>query len=143
VVIIYVEAISQLAKFRPPAAWRAAKSIVAVSSASRRRAQRRHGAYRLARGQRRGLRRSRARWASSAPTPSTTRLRSPSCSCTRRPAGRQLGAVTSPARIAAFSSVGGRNGLEFPALAPATTERLNAVLTVGSLVESDRRRLWV
>jgi acyl-CoA synthetase (NDP forming) len=27
-----------------------------------------------------------------------------------------------------------RNGLQFPALAPATTERLNAVLTVGSLV---------
>ena len=40
-----------------------------------------------------------------------------------------------PARIAACSSMSAeRNGLAFPALAPATTERLNAVLTVGSLV---------
>ena len=49
--------------------------------------------------------------------------------------GRRLGAVTlSGAYRGLLLDSAERNGLQFPALAPATTERLNAVLTVGSLV---------
>ena len=64
VIIIYVEAISQLAKFK--AACRMARAAGQVDRRGQarpvgRRAQRRHGAYRLARGQRRGLRRDRGR----------------------------------------------------------------------------------
>jgi acyl-CoA synthetase (NDP forming) len=54
---------------------------------------------------------------------------------TGAPPGRRLGAVTlSGAYRGLLLDSAERNGLEFPALAPATTERLNAVLTVGSLV---------
>ena len=62
---------------------------------------------------------------------------------TGAPPGRRLGAVTlSGAYRGLLLDAAERNGLEFHALAPATTERLNAVLTVGSLVvQSDRRRL--
>ena len=64
VIIIYVEAISQLAKFK--AACRMARAAEQVDRRGQarpvgRRAQRRHGAYRLARGQHRGLRRDRGR----------------------------------------------------------------------------------
>jgi acetyltransferase len=49
--------------------------------------------------------------------------------------GRRLGAVTlSGAYRGLLLDSAERNGLQFPALAPATTARLNAVLTVGSLV---------
>ena len=49
--------------------------------------------------------------------------------------GRRLGAVTlSGAYRGLLLDSAERNGLQFPALAPTTTERLNAVLTVGSLV---------
>jgi acyl-CoA synthetase (NDP forming) len=54
---------------------------------------------------------------------------------TGAPPGRRLGAVTlSGAYRGLLLDAAERNGLEFCALAPATTERLNAVLTVGSLV---------
>ena len=54
---------------------------------------------------------------------------------TGAPPGRRLGAVTlSGAYRGLLLDSAERNGLEFPALAAATTERLNAVLTVGSLV---------
>ena len=54
---------------------------------------------------------------------------------TGAPPGRRLGAVTlSGAYRGLLLDAAERNGLEFLALAPATTERLNAVLTVGSLV---------
>ena len=56
---------------------------------------------------------------------------------TGAPPGRRLGAVTlSGAYRGLLLDSAERNGLEFPALAPATTERLNAVLTVGSLVSN-------
>jgi acetyltransferase len=49
--------------------------------------------------------------------------------------GRRLGAVTlSGAYRGLLLDSAERNGLEFPTLTSATTERLNAVLTVGSLV---------
>ena len=49
--------------------------------------------------------------------------------------GRRLGAVTlSGAYRGLLLDSAERNGLQFPALASTTTERLNAVLTVGSLV---------
>jgi acyl-CoA synthetase (NDP forming) len=51
--------------------------------------------------------------------------------------GRRLGAVTlSGAYRGLLLDSAERNGLQFPALAPATTERLEAVLTVGSLVSN-------
>ena len=54
---------------------------------------------------------------------------------TGAPPGRRLGAVTlSGAYRGLLLDAAERNGLDFCALAPATTERLNAVLTVGSLV---------
>jgi acetate---CoA ligase (ADP-forming) len=54
---------------------------------------------------------------------------------TGAPRGRRLGAVTlSGAYRGLLLDSAERNGLEFRPLAPATTERLNAVLTVGSLV---------
>jgi acetate---CoA ligase (ADP-forming) len=54
---------------------------------------------------------------------------------TGAPPGRRLGAVTlSGAYRGLLLDSAERNGLEFPPLAPATTARLNAVLTVGSLV---------
>jgi acetyltransferase len=54
---------------------------------------------------------------------------------TGAPPGRRLGAVTlSGAYRGLLLDSAERNGLEFHPLAPATTERLNAVLTVGSLV---------
>jgi acetyltransferase len=54
---------------------------------------------------------------------------------TGAPSGRRLGAVTlSGAYRGLLLDSAERNGLEFRPLAGATTERLNAVLTVGSLV---------
>jgi acyl-CoA synthetase (NDP forming) len=54
---------------------------------------------------------------------------------TGAPRGRRLGAVTlSGAYRGLLLDSAERNGLEFRPLEPATTERLNAVLTVGSLV---------
>jgi acyl-CoA synthetase (NDP forming) len=54
---------------------------------------------------------------------------------TGAPPGRRLGAVTlSGAYRGLLLDSAERNGLEFRPLAAATTERLNAVLTVGSLV---------
>jgi acetate---CoA ligase (ADP-forming) len=54
---------------------------------------------------------------------------------TGAPPGRRLGAVTlSGAYRGLLLDSAERNGLEFPPLAPATTARLNAVLTLGSLV---------
>ncbi len=56
---------------------------------------------------------------------------------TGAPPGRRLGAVTlSGAYRGLLLDSAERNGLEFPPLAPATTTRLNAVLTVGSLVSN-------
>jgi acetyltransferase len=54
---------------------------------------------------------------------------------TGRPAGRALGAITlSGAFRGLILDAAERHQLELPALAPATTQRLNAVLGVGSLV---------
>jgi acetate---CoA ligase (ADP-forming) len=54
---------------------------------------------------------------------------------TGAPGGRRLGAVTlSGAYRGLLLDAAERTGLAFPPLAPATSERLNAVLTVGSLV---------
>jgi acetyltransferase len=54
---------------------------------------------------------------------------------TGAPPGRRLGAVTlSGAYRGLLLDSAERNGLEFPPLAPATTARLEAALTVGSLV---------
>jgi acetyltransferase len=56
---------------------------------------------------------------------------------TGAPRGRRLGAVTlSGAYRGLLLDSAERNGLEFPPLAPATTARLNAALTVGSLVSN-------
>jgi acyl-CoA synthetase (NDP forming) len=56
---------------------------------------------------------------------------------TGAPPGRRLGAVTlSGAYRGLLLDSAERNGLEFPPLAPATTARLNAALTVGSLVSN-------
>jgi acyl-CoA synthetase (NDP forming) len=56
---------------------------------------------------------------------------------TGAPPGRRLGAVTlSGAYRGLLLDSAERNGLEFSPLAPATTARLNAVLTVGSLVSN-------
>ncbi len=56
---------------------------------------------------------------------------------TGAPTGRRLGAVTlSGAFRGMLLDAAERYGLEFHALDPATTERLNAVLTVGSLVSN-------
>ncbi len=56
---------------------------------------------------------------------------------TGAPTGRRLGAVTlSGAFRGMLLDAAERYGLEFHPLAPATTERLNAVLTVGSLVSN-------
>jgi acyl-CoA synthetase (NDP forming) len=56
---------------------------------------------------------------------------------TGAPAGRRLGAITlSGAFRGLLLDAAERNRLEFQALASATTERLNAVLTVGSLVSN-------
>ena len=56
---------------------------------------------------------------------------------TGAPTGRRLGAVTlSGAFRGMLLDAAERYGLEFHALNPATTERLNAVLTVGSLVSN-------
>jgi acetyltransferase len=54
---------------------------------------------------------------------------------TGAPAGRRLGAVTlSGAFRGMLLDAAEHYGMEFPALDPATTDRLNAVLTVGSMV---------
>ncbi|MGE0035187.1 MAG: acetate--CoA ligase family protein [Xanthobacteraceae bacterium] len=56
---------------------------------------------------------------------------------TGAPTGRRLGAVTlSGAFRGMLLDAAERYGLEFQPLAPETTERLNAVLTVGSLVSN-------
>jgi acetate---CoA ligase (ADP-forming) len=56
---------------------------------------------------------------------------------TGAPPGRRLGAVTlSGAYRGLLLDSAERNGLEFPPLAPSTTARLNAALTVGSLVSN-------
>jgi acetate---CoA ligase (ADP-forming) len=56
---------------------------------------------------------------------------------TGAPAGRRLGAVTlSGAMRGMLLDAAEKYGLEFRSLDPATTERLNAVLTVGSMVSN-------
>ncbi|HEY7662961.1 MAG TPA: acetate--CoA ligase family protein [Xanthobacteraceae bacterium] len=56
---------------------------------------------------------------------------------TGAPPGRRLGAVTlSGAYRGLLLDSAERNGLEFPELAPATTAQLKSVLTVGSLVSN-------
>jgi acyl-CoA synthetase (NDP forming) len=54
---------------------------------------------------------------------------------TGAPRGKRLGAVTHSGAFRGFLiEAAERNGLEFPALAPETTEKLNSILGVGSLV---------
>src|SRR5260370_33381391 len=54
---------------------------------------------------------------------------------TGAPAGRRLGAITlSGAFRGLILDAAERNGLALPALAPPTTQRLNGVVGVGSLV---------
>jgi acetate---CoA ligase (ADP-forming) len=56
---------------------------------------------------------------------------------TGAPKGRRLGAITlSGAFRGLLLDAAEKNKLEFPALAPATTARLNSILTVGSLVSN-------
>ena len=56
---------------------------------------------------------------------------------TGAPPGRRIGAITlSGAFRGLLLDAAERNKLEFQALAPATTERLNSILTVGSLVSN-------
>jgi acetyltransferase len=139
VIIIYVEAISQLAKFK--AACRTAraadKSIVAVklgqSEAGRSAAMAHTGslagsieAFDAIAGEVGVIR---------ADTLDDAVEITELLVHTGAAPGRRLGAVTlSGAYRGLLLDSAERNGLQFPALAPATTERLNAVLTVGSLV---------
>src|SRR5207244_12969681 len=56
---------------------------------------------------------------------------------TGAPPGRRLGAITlSGAFRGLLLDAAERNRLEFQPLAPATTDKLNSVLTVGSLVSN-------
>ena len=139
VIIIYVEAISQLAKFKAACrmARAAGKSIVAVklgqSEAGRSAAMAHTGA----------LAGSLAAFDAVAGEVGVIRADTLDDAVeitelivhTGAPPGRRLGAVTlSGAYRGLLLDAAEANGLEFRPLAPATTERLNAVLTVGSLV---------
>jgi acetyltransferase len=141
VIIIYVEAISQLAKFKAACrmARAANKSIVAVklgqSEGGRSAAMAHTGslagsveAFDAVAGEVGVIR---------ADTLDDAVEITELLAHTGAPPGRRLGAVTlSGAYRGLLLDSADRNGLEFPALAPATTERLNAVLTVGSLVSN-------
>jgi acyl-CoA synthetase (NDP forming) len=141
VIIIYVEAISQLAKFKAACrmARAANKSIVAVklgqSEGGRSAAMAHTGslagsveAFDAVAGEVGVIR---------ADTLDDAVEITELLAHTGAPPGRRLGAVTlSGAYRGLLLDSAERNGLEFPALAPATTERLNAVLTVGSLVSN-------
>ena len=63
---------------------------------------------------------------------------------TGAPSGRNLGAITLSGAFRGLLLDGAeKNGLHFRPLEAATTDKLNAILGVGSLVsKSDRRRLW-
>jgi acetyltransferase len=141
VIIIYVEAISQLAKFKAACrmARAANKSIVAVklgqSEGGRSAAMAHTGslagsveAFDAVAGEVGVIR---------ADTLDDAVEITELLAHTGAPPGRRLGAVTlSGAYRGLLLDSADRNGVEFPALAPATTERLNAVLTVGSLVSN-------
>ncbi len=141
VIIIYVEAISQLAKFKAAcrAARAAGKSIVAVKlgqSAGGRHAALAHtgslaGSIEAFDAVAGDVGVIRAETLDDAVEITELLVH------TGAPPGRRLGAVTlSGAYRGLLIDSAERNGLEFPPLAPATTERLNAVLTVGSLVSN-------
>jgi acyl-CoA synthetase (NDP forming) len=139
VVIIYVEAISNLAKFKAACrmARAAGKSIVAVklgqSEAGRSAAMAHTGslagrieAFDAVAGEVGVIR---------AETLDDAVEITELIVHTGAPGGRRLGAVTlSGAYRGLLLDSAERNGLAFHPLAPATTERLNKVLTVGSLV---------
>ena len=139
VVIIYVEAISQLAKFKAACrmARAANKSIVAVKLGQS------EGGRSAAMAHTGSLAGSVEAFDAIAGEVGVIRADTLDDAVeitellvhTGAPPGRRLGAVTlSGAYRGLLLNSAERNGLEFPALAPATTERLNAVLTVGSLV---------
>ena len=139
VVIIYVEAISQLAKFKAACrmARAAGKSIVAVKLGQS------EGGRSAAMAHTGSLAGSVEAFDAVAGEVGVIRADTLDDAVeitellvhTGAPPGRRLGAVTlSGAYRGLLLDSAERNGLEFPALAPATTERLNAVLTVGSLV---------
>jgi acyl-CoA synthetase (NDP forming) len=139
VVIIYVEAISQLAKFKAACrmARAANKSIVAVKLGQS------EGGRSAAMAHTGSLAGSVEAFDAIAGEVGVIRADTLDDAVeitellvhTGAPPGRRLGAVTlSGAYRGLLLDSAERNGLEFPALAPATTERLNAVLTVGSLV---------
>jgi acetyltransferase len=139
VIIIYVEAISQLAKFKAAcrAARAAGKSIVAIklgqTEAGRGAALAHTGslagsveAFDAVAGEVGVIR---------AETLDDAIEITELLAHTGAPSGRRLGAVTlSGALRGLLLDAGEHNGLTFPALAEATTETLNSVLTVGSLV---------
>ena len=139
VIIIYVEAISSLAKFKAACrmARAAGKSIVAVklgqSEAGRSAAMAHTGslagsveAFDAVAGEVGVIR---------ADTLDDAVEVTELLVHTGAPPGRRLGAVTlSGAYRGLLLDSAERNGLQFPPLAPATTGRLDAVLTVGSLV---------
>ncbi len=139
VIIIYVEAISDLAKFK--AACRAAraahKSIVAVKLGHS------EGGRQAAMAHTGSLAGSIEAFDAVAGDIGVVRADTLDDAVeitellvhTGAPGGRRLGAVTlSGAYRGLLLDSAERNRLEFPPLAPATSERLNAVLTVGSLV---------
>jgi acetate---CoA ligase (ADP-forming) len=139
VVIIYVEAISQLAKFKTACrmARAADKSIVAVKLGQS------EGGRSAAMAHTGSLAGSVEAFDAIAGEVGVIRADTLDDAVeitellvhTGAPPGRRLGAVTlSGAYRGLLLDSAERNGLEFPALAPATTERLNVVLTVGSLV---------
>ena len=141
VIIIYVEAISQLAKFKAACrmARAANKSIVAVKLGQS------EGGRSAAMAHTGSLAGSVEAFDAIAGEVGVIRADTLDDAVeitellvhTGAPPGRRLGAVTlSGAYRGLLLDSAERNGLEFPALAPATTERLNAVLTVGSLVSN-------
>jgi acetate---CoA ligase (ADP-forming) len=139
VIIIYVEAISQLAKFKAACrmARAADKSIVAVKLGQS------EGGRSAAMAHTGSLAGSVEAFDAIAGEVGVIRADTLDDAVeitellvhTGAPPGRRLGAVTlSGAYRGLLLDSAERNGLEFPALAAATTERLDAVLTVGSLV---------
>jgi acetyltransferase len=141
VIIIYVEAISQLAKFKAACrmARAANKSVVAVKLGQS------EGGRNAAMAHTGSLAGSVEAFDAIAGEVGVIRADTLDDAVeitellvhTGAPPGRRLGAVTlSGAYRGLLLDSAERNGLEFPALAPATTERLNAVLTVGSLVSN-------
>jgi acetyltransferase len=141
VIIVYIEAISDLAKFKAAcrAARDAGKSIVAIklgqSEAGRSAAMAHTGslagtieAFDAVAGEVGVIR---------AETLDDAVELTELLVHTGAPAGRRLGAVTlSGAFRGLLLDAAEKHGLEFQPLAPATTERLNAVLTVGSMVSN-------